>query len=133
MLHVWPREEVLHQVQRRRVEPLQVVEEEREWMLWPGECVDESTKDQMEPRLRVARRKFWYRRLLSDNHLQLRHQTDHQLSIRIQRLMKDMTPLAQLLFGLAQKWPYEALKCLGQRRIRDIALVLIKFSGCEQA
>src|SRR4029077_10030020 len=102
-------------------------------MLCPCECVDESTKYQMEPRLRFARRKLWHRRLLSDNRLQLRHQTHHQLSIRVQRLMKDMTPCAQLLFALTQKWPYEALKRLGQSRIRDIALVLIKLSRCEQA
>src|SRR4029077_7142799 len=102
-------------------------------MLCPCECVDESTKYQVEPRLRFARRKFWHRRLLSDNRLQLRHQTHHQLSIRIQRLTKDMTPLAQLVFGLTQKWPYEALKRLGQSRIGDIALVLIELSRCEQA
>src|SRR5687768_15730865 len=81
-------EQVLDQVQRRGVEPLQVVEKEGQGMLRPREHVDESTEYQVESALGVLRRKVRNRWLLSDDRLQFRNQTHHQLSVGIQRLTK---------------------------------------------
>src|SRR5262249_49305935 len=41
------------QVERRRIEPLQVIEEERQRMFRPREDADELPKDQLDARLRV--------------------------------------------------------------------------------
>src|SRR6516162_5212724 len=38
---IWP-QQVLQQIKRRRVEPLQVVEEERQWMVRSGKCANEA-------------------------------------------------------------------------------------------
>ena len=38
----------------------------------------------------------------------------------------------QLGFALRQKAPDETLKSLSERRIGDVALVLIELAGCEQ-
>jgi hypothetical protein len=37
----WP-QQILQQIKRRRVEPLQVVEEERQWMVRSGKCANEA-------------------------------------------------------------------------------------------
>jgi len=82
-------------------------------MFRPCEYIDKSTKDQMKPALGVLRRKFRNRGLLPNNRLQFGDQTHHELSVRIQCLMKGIAPLAQLLFALTEKWADQALKGLG--------------------
>src|SRR5262249_2286155 len=53
-----PAQHVFQEVERRRVEPLQVVEEEREGMLRPSEDADKLPKHQLEAPLRVLWRKL---------------------------------------------------------------------------
>ena len=48
VLQIRPGQQILQEVERRRVDPLQVVEEERQWMLRPGEHADKSAKHQLE-------------------------------------------------------------------------------------
>ena len=50
--------QVLEQVERRRVQPLQVVEEQRQRMLRPGEHAEQAAEHQLEAALRVLRRQF---------------------------------------------------------------------------
>ena len=57
------------QIQRGRVEPLQIVEKERQRMLRPGEYAEEAPEDQVEAALRVLGRKLGNRRLLADDEL----------------------------------------------------------------
>ena len=52
-------------------------------MFRPREHVDKSTEYQVEPALGVLLRKFRNRWLLSNDGLQFRDQTHHQLSVRI--------------------------------------------------
>jgi hypothetical protein len=47
---------VFEQVERRRIEPLQILEEQRQRMLRPGEHGDETLEDKLETPLRVLRR-----------------------------------------------------------------------------
>ena len=56
-------QQILEQVERRRVEPLQIVEEQRQRMFRPGEDADEASEHQLEPRLRLLRRQLRNRRL----------------------------------------------------------------------
>ena len=126
-------QQIFEQIERRRVEPLQVVEEERQRMLRPGEHADEPPEHQLETALRVLRRELRNRRLVSDDELELRDEVDHEPPIRAQRLTQRVAPAAQLGVALAEQVTDEALKRLRQRRIRDVALVLIELAGGEQA
>ena len=53
VLQIRPGQQILQQIERRRVEPLQIVEEERQRMFRPGEDADEAPKHQLETALRV--------------------------------------------------------------------------------
>ena len=53
VLQIRTGQQILQQIERRRVEPLQVVEEERQWMFRPGEDADEPPKHELETPLRV--------------------------------------------------------------------------------
>ena len=53
VLHIRLGQQVLEQIERRRVEPLQIVEEQRERMLRPREHAEEAPEHQLEAALRV--------------------------------------------------------------------------------
>src|SRR5208337_122083 len=55
ILHIRPGEQILDKVERRRVEPLQIVEEERQRMFGPGEYADEAPEHELETALRLLR------------------------------------------------------------------------------
>ena len=61
--HIRLRQQMLEQVERRRVEPLQIVEEQRQRMLRPGEHAEKAPEHQLEAALRVLRRQLRDRRL----------------------------------------------------------------------
>src|SRR5215831_6041662 len=71
-----PAQQVFQQVERRRVEPLQVIKEERQRMFRPREDADKLPKDQLEAPLRVLWRKLRDRRL-SDEELHFRNEVHH--------------------------------------------------------
>ena len=83
MLHVRLDQQIFQQIKRRRVQPLQIVEKEGQWMLGSRKYANESTEYQSEAALRVLWRKFRYRWLFSYNELQLRDQIYNELSVRI--------------------------------------------------
>ena len=89
-------QQVFEQVERRRIQPLQVVEKERQRMLGAREDADEPPKDQLKTSLRLLRRKLRHRWLLANDVLQFRDEIDDQLPIRLQRLPKRVTPFAQV-------------------------------------
>ena len=88
VLHIRPGQQILEQIERRRVEPLQIVEEQRQRMFRPGEHADEAPKHQLEPPLRVLRRKLGNRRLVADDELQFGDEVDHEPAVRAQRLQQ---------------------------------------------
>ena len=53
MLHVRPGQQVLHQIECRGIQPLQVVEEECKGMFRPREYTDKSTEYQLKAALRL--------------------------------------------------------------------------------
>ena len=128
VLQIVAGQQVFEQVERRGIQPLQVVEEERKRMLRSRKYADEPPKDQLKTSLRFLRRKLWYRRLLANDVLQFRDEFDDEQSVRIQRLAKRVAPFAQVFFVFAEEGPDEALKGLRQRGIRNVALVLVEFS-----
>ena len=50
---VRPGQQVLHQIERRGIQPLQVVKEEGKGMFWPREYAYKSTEYELEPALRL--------------------------------------------------------------------------------
>ena len=126
-------QQVFEQIECRRIQPLQVVEEERQRMLGSREDADEPPKHQLKTSLRFLRRQLGDRWLFTDDVLQFRDEIDDQLPVRLQRLTKRVTPFAQVVFVLAEERPDQALECLRQRGIRDVALVLVELARCKQA
>src|SRR5215468_6997175 len=78
--------QLLQQVERCCVEPLQIIEEERQGMFRPCEDAYEQPKHSLEAPLRILPRKLGYRRWLSDEELQFRNEIHHQSRVRSQRL-----------------------------------------------
>src|SRR5262249_40366915 len=62
-------QQVFQEVERRRVEPLQVIEEKRQRMFRPSEDADKLSEHQLEAPLRVLWRKLRNRRRFSDDEL----------------------------------------------------------------
>src|SRR5260370_38188949 len=82
MLHVRLDQQILHQIERCRVEPLQIVKEQGQRM-FPCEYADKSTEHQLEAALRVLWRKLRNRGMLSYDELQFGNQIHNELSVRI--------------------------------------------------
>src|SRR5262245_63328485 len=101
-------------------------------MFWPREYAEEAAKYRVEPPLRILRRQFRNRRLLTNDGLQFRNQGHHQLSIQIQRISKSIAPRAQVLLGPAQQRARQVLKRLREGGIGNIALVLVELARCEE-
>ena len=62
-------QKILHEIERRGIEPLQIVEEKRQRMFVARENTDEAAEHQLEAAFRLLRLKFRDRRLFSDNEL----------------------------------------------------------------
>src|SRR6185295_9616542 len=97
------RDKVLEQVKRSCIQPLQIVEEQRERMLLAREHREETPEHHLEAVLRVLRRQVRDRRLFSDHELQLGNEIDDELTIRTQRLAEGVPPPAKLGLALGQE------------------------------
>src|SRR5579863_9659528 len=93
---------------------------------------NKSSKDLLKASLRVSWRNFRNRWLFSNHELQLGDQIHYELPVRIQCFAKGLAPLAQLCFGLGQKWTQEALESLCQGRVGNVALVLVELASREK-
>src|SRR5262249_2441295 len=131
--HVGVRQKVVEERQLRRVEPLHVVEEERQGMLRPGEDAEEAPEHQLEAPVRVLGRQLRDRWLVAEDARELGDEVDQELAVRAQCLPQGGAPTAQLGLARAEQWPHEALKRLRERRIRDVTLVLVELARREQA
>src|SRR5208282_6598766 len=126
--HVRLDQKILGEVERRRVEPLQVVEEQRQRMFRSGEYAEKATKHELEPPLRLLRLKLRRRRLVADDERQFGDEVGHEPTVRAQRLQNCLAPARQLGVALAEQGSHQALKRLRQRRIGDVALQLVELT-----
>ena len=133
VLQIRPGQQILQQIERRRVEPLQIVEKQRQRMFRSGKYTDESAEHEPETALRLLWLKLRDRRRVTDDELQFGDEVGHEPCIRLERLQKRAAPDRQLGVALAEKRPHEALKSLHQSRIGNVALVLIELAGGEEA
>ena len=95
-------QQVFQQVERRRVEPLQIIEEERQRMFRLGENANEAMQYELKPALRVLWRQFGNRRRSSDDELHFGHQIHDESRVRSQRFPKRVAPGRQLCFALPE-------------------------------
>ena len=124
---------MLEEVERCCIQPLQIIEEQRERVLLAREHPEEAPENHLEPVLRVLRRQVRDRRLFSDHELQFGNEVDDELTIWTERPTQGLPPPAKLLLAPAQERADKALEGLAQRGIRDVALVLVELAGREQA
>src|ERR1700730_15183891 len=96
VLQIRPGQQILQQIERRRVEPLQVVDEERQWMFRLSEDADKPWKHQQETALCLLLLKLRDRWLFSDDQLQLGNQVDYELSVRAKRTQQGIAPPREL-------------------------------------
>src|SRR5262245_26730407 len=99
---IGPGQQVLEQVERRRVEPLQVVEEQRQRMFRARKNADETPKHELEAALRLLRRKIGNRGLVPYDELEFGDEVDDELAVLIQRLQKGVAPAGQLRVAPAE-------------------------------
>src|SRR6516165_4145015 len=124
---------MLEEVERCRIYPLQIVEEQGQRVFRPCEYVDEAPEYQLKPILRVLWGKIRHRRLRADDEFQFRDEVDNEQPIRVQSLLKILAPTLELGLTLTQQPPDQVPKCLRQCGVRNVALVLVKFARCKEA
>src|ERR1700722_15499890 len=133
MRHLGMRGEMLKHLECCPIEPLQVVEKQRQRMLRPGEHGQEAAKYPLKAILIFLRRECGNCQLLSDDRYKFGDQVDHELAVRTYRLEQETPPVGYFLFILAEKLAYERLQGLGQGCVGDVALVLIELAAREKA
>src|SRR6516164_9026716 len=126
-------QQMFEQIERGRVEPLQIVEEQSQGMLGAGEYSQETPEGQEKTSLRVLGRQLRERLLLADDKFQVRDQVHHKLAMWTQGFTERLTPVSKFDVALRQKRTDEALKCLRQGGIGNVALVLIELTRSKQA
>src|SRR6201984_3308679 len=131
--HIRLSQQVLDYIQRCGVEPMQVVEKERERMLGSCEYADESAKHQLEATLRILWRESGNQWLLSDYKLQFRNEIDDKPPVRAHCLLNGIAPVSQLSFFLTQEGADKPLKRLNQSGIRNVTLVLVELARGKHA
>src|SRR4051794_31878665 len=123
---------MLEKVQRCCIEPLQIVEEQDQRVFQACEYLGEASEYQQEAILSVLWWKVRNRWLRTDYEFQFRDEVNNEQPIRVQRLPKLVAPSREFGPALNQQPADEALKCLRQRRIRDVALVLVELARCKK-
>ncbi len=111
---------------------MQIIEEQRERVLRPGERAKETPEHHVEAVLRILWRQVWNGWLFPDDELHLGDEADDHLAVRADRVCQDRTPLVHFRFVLDENLTDQGPEGLCQRRIRDVALVLIELACGEK-
>jgi hypothetical protein len=93
LAHIGLGQKIRDQIERCRIEPLQIIEEQGKRMLGPREHSDKPPKDELEPTLGVLRRKIGNRRRFPDDELQFRNQVCNEPAVRAPMLAKSIQPI----------------------------------------
>src|ERR1700722_8206991 len=95
-------------------------------MLWAGEYAEKAAEAQLKSVLRLSRRQIGKDRLSADNELQFGDQIDDELSMLAKRLGQRAPPRRHFRFALDQDLTDQGLEGLCERRIGNVALVLVE-------
>jgi len=126
-------QEVAEHIEACAVGPLEVIEEQDEWMLGARDDGEDTLQEQLETVLGFFDRDVGHRWLRSDQQLELRHETHEEAPVRSERLLQCGAPSSDLDLTLTQDVTDEVLQCLRDRRIGDVALVGVEFASREQS
>src|SRR5262249_37449388 len=121
-------EQILEQIKRGIIEPLQIVKEQCQGMFRTSKHIDEPPKDQLDASLCFLGREFGNRRVLADDEPQFPGQSGNPQAVRPQRLNEVVTPLGKLRFPQPEKLTDEALERLRERGVRYVLLVLVELA-----
>src|SRR5262249_42602183 len=124
--------QIFEEIERRRVDPMQIVEEECQGMFRLSECANEAPEGDLEQPAGLRRRKVGSGRLLADDQLEFGYELNHESSVRPKRLAQRGAPAFQLRVTLAHKAPDQSLECLGDRSVGNIVLMLIELARGEK-
>jgi hypothetical protein len=127
------RNEMLEEVKRCRIQPLQIIEEQCERVLLASERSEEAPENHLEAVVRILRREVGNGLLFTDNEFDLGDKVDDELAVRAYRVPQRSPPLLHLRFVLCEDLTDEGLEGLRQGRVRDVAFVLVELAGREQA
>src|SRR6516165_217733 len=122
-----------NQVERSRVDPLEVVQEDHQRMLLGGKHTDKTLKGKLEAISCLDRAQGVGRRLLPEAQLHFRYHLSQNTGISSQRLRQPGAPDRQAIFTLREKLLDKAPKGLEQRPKRSVACHQVKFPGEEVA
>src|SRR5271170_2260786 len=101
-------------------------------MLRVSEGAEKTPEYQLETTPRFLRRQFCHGWLFADDEFDFGYDVNDQLAIRPQRLQQGVPPLDYFGFALDQDLTHQHLKCLCQRRVRYVALVLVELACGEK-
>src|ERR1700758_4021364 len=132
VLHVRIGNEVLHEFKGLRVQPLQIVEEQRERVLWPGERTEETPEHQLEAVPRVLRRQVRNGWLFANDKFQLGDELNDQLPTGTHGVQQEGPPLLHFRFALDEDLTDQSLEGLCQGSVRDVPPVLVELARRKQ-
>jgi hypothetical protein len=95
VIHVRFGEQLSQQVGRRRVQPLEIVDEDDEWVLRAGEHPQELAKDATEAVLSFGRPLYRHRRLRTHDPGKIGDQVDDDLGVVAERVAERKAKLAE--------------------------------------
>ena len=134
MAQVGSDHQIFEKVERRRVDPMQIVEEERQGMFRRSEYADETPERDLEQPAGLLRRKIGSGWRLADDQLEFGHELDHKPSLRAKRFAQRPAPAFQLGVAFAQEVADQPLESVSDRRVGNIALMLVELArGKETA
>src|SRR5467141_1633868 len=101
---------MLEQLECRGIEPLQVIEEQRQRVIRFGERAEEPSEHPLKSAFCLTRRKVRNGRLFPDQELKLRIEVDDELTVRAPCLAQCASPPAEFDIALGKDWANERLE-----------------------
>jgi hypothetical protein len=95
--------EALEEVQRSRIDPLQIVDKDQEGVLWSGHTAEEAIEEVMDPILVLDAAQLGNLRLRAEDTLQARDDVDEDLAVIAHSLQNGVPPAGEA--GLAPRQP----------------------------
>src|SRR5260370_25358903 len=124
---------VLNEGECRRIEPLEIIDEDQQWMLRLCEHAHKALEYGLEAKLGIERRKMRQVRLGADHPYELRNQVREEATVGPNRLEDAVTPARDFVRLPIHDLADQCLECFSHSRVGDVAAALIKLSRDENA
>src|ERR1700691_1765731 len=131
VMDVGMRDEVLEQLEGRRIQPLEIVEKNGERVLLACEHSQKRSEHHVKTALGFRGGEGSNRGLLADDEHELGNEAHNELAIRANGFLNRLPPTLDRCLALAEDLANEDTQRLSQRGVRNISSVLVEFSGPE--